>query len=161
GTFQSAGIVSIRTNLFVGQPDGCLDGAVGVATLNGGILFVTNAAHDATLDVRNGTFTLNPGAILIVDKLVLTNACGHFINNGGILNCSNITMDQNLDTDGDGHSNHDETLAGTDPFNPASAFRLSGVTLTNGNVRLDWTTVGGHSYVVQTTSSLDNQFHDI
>ena len=55
------------------------------------------------------------------------------------------------DPDGDGMNNLQEYLAGTDPQNAASKFQIVSVVKTNGNdIRLDWTVVGGHSYVVQT-----------
>jgi hypothetical protein len=53
------------------------------------------------------------------------------------------------DADSDGVSNLQEFLAGTNPTNSASAFRFLGATKTNNDIRLDWTTVGGHNYVLQ------------
>jgi hypothetical protein len=42
-------------------------------------------------------------------------------------------------------------------------FEITGVVQTNGNdIRVDWTTVGGHSYVVQTNSNLGSgTFQDL
>jgi hypothetical protein len=87
GTYtQLAGSMVVWSNLIVGDdcPAGT-NGAIGTVALSGGALYVTNAAHTAVLDLRNGTFTLGPGAILVADNLVLTNTCGYFVNNGGIL----------------------------------------------------------------------------
>lgn len=42
-----------------------------------GLVAVTNATHDAYLNVIKGSVT-QTGGILIVDKLILTNANGHF-----------------------------------------------------------------------------------
>ena len=114
----------------------------------------------------NGTFTLGPGATLVVDNLILNNACGHFVKQpGGILITNNAPqLNPNLDADGDGQSNGAEALAGTDPLNPSSfAFQITSVVKTNGNsIRVDWTTVGGHSYVVQTNGNLGSgTFHDL
>jgi len=40
--------------------------------------------------------------------------------------------------------------AGSDPLDPNSVFQtLSGVVTNGQDVRVDWTTEGGHSYVVQ------------
>ena len=153
GTFtQNGGIVNVFTNLIVGD---CSSGALGVPTMNGGTMYVTNAAHTAVLDVRNGTFTLNAGATLVVDTLVVTNACGQFIKNGGTLIQNNPPiLTGSLDADGDGQSNAAEAAAGTDPFDAASSFKVISIARTNGtSMRLDWTTVGGHSYAVQTNSS--------
>jgi hypothetical protein len=97
--------------------------------------------------------------------LILTNACGHFIKQpGGILITNNAPqLSPNYDADGDGQSNAAEALAGTDPLNPSSAFQMTSVAKTNGNsIRVDWTTVGGHSYVVQANNKLGTgAFHDL
>jgi hypothetical protein len=167
GTFtQAAGssVVVITDQMILGNGD-CVSGAQGDVSLSGGALYVTNATHTANLDVRNGTFTLGPGAMLVVDNLILTSACGHFIKQpGGILITNNAPqLSPNLDADGDGQSNAAEALAGTDPLSPASAFQMTSVVTTNGNsIRVDWTTVGGHSYVVQTNGDVGSgTFHDL
>jgi hypothetical protein len=64
----------------------------------------------------------------------------------------NSAADAALDADADGASNLNEFLAGTNPTNSASVFRLTGVQPESGGVRLGWTTAGGHSYVVQTNA---------
>ena len=57
--------------------------------------------------------------------------------------------DPNGDPDKDGASNLAEFLAGTDPQQASSAFRILSVVRTNQNLQITWTAVGGHSYVVQ------------
>ena len=167
GTFTqaaSSSVVVITDQMILGNGD-CANGARGNVTLSGGTLYVTNETHTANLDVRNGTFTLGAGAILVVDNLILTNACGHFIKQpGGILITNNAPqLSPNYDADGDGQSNAAEALAGTDPLNPSSAFQMTSVMKTNGNsIRVDWTTVGGRSYVVQANDKLGTgTFHDL
>jgi hypothetical protein len=164
GTYtQTNGTMMIYTNLIVGDCD-CSGGAVGEVTLIGGTLYVTNAAHTAILDVLNGTVVLNAGATLVVDNLIITNACGHFIKAGGILNLYNPPLlDPNLDTDGDGESNAAEAAAGTDPLDPTSVFQITSVTVTNGHdISVNWTTEGDHSYVVQTNGNLSSgSFNDL
>ncbi|MBI5387491.1 MAG: hypothetical protein HZA90_22760 [Verrucomicrobia bacterium] len=68
--------------------------------------------------------------------------------------------DATLDFDGDGASNADEFRAGTNPNNPASVFRIVAVEREADDLRLTWTTVGGKSYVVQTSGSFTNNFAD-
>jgi hypothetical protein len=115
GTYtQSGGTMTVTTNLIVGD---CASNAVGVATLSGSaILYVTNDSHTAALIVRDGTFTMN-GGTLVVDTLVVTNPCAHFVHNGGTLIYSQLILDPNLDADGDGVSNGLEQSLGMDPLN--------------------------------------------
>lgn len=167
GTFTqaaSSSVVVITDQMILGNGD-CVDGAQGNVTLSGGTLYVTNATRTAKLEVRNGTFTLGAGAMLVVDNLILNSACGHFVKQpGGILITNNAPqLRPDLDADGDGQSNAAEALAGTDPLNPWSTFQMTGVVKAEGNrIRVDWTTVGGHSYVVQTNGNLGTgTFHDL
>ena len=167
GTFTqaaSSSVVVITDQMILGNGD-CVGGGQGNVTLSGGTLYVTNATHSARLDVRNGTFTLGAGAMLVVDNLILNDACGHFKKQpGGILITNQSPqLSPDCDADGDGQSNAAEALAGTDPLNPASVFQMTGVVKTNGNsIRVDWTTVGGHSYVVQTNDNWGTgAFHDM
>ncbi len=167
GTFTqaaSSSVVAITDQMVLGNGD-CVAGALGDVILSGGTLYVTNATHTATLDVRNGTFILGAGAMLVVDNLILNSACGHFIKQpGGILITNHVPqLRPDFDADGDGQSNAAEALAGTDPLNPLSTFQTTGVVKTNGNsIRVEWTTVGGHSYVVQTNGNFGSgTFHDL
>jgi hypothetical protein len=167
GTFtqaSSSSVVVITDQIILGTDD-CVNGAQGDVLLSAGTLYVTNATHTANLDVRNGLFTLGPGAMLVVDNLILNSPCGHFIKQpGGILIMNNPPqLNPNYDADGDGQSNGAELLAGTDPLDPSSVFEITSVLQTNGNnIRVDWTTVGGHSYVVQTNGNLGSgTFQDL
>lgn len=63
--------------------------------------------------------------------------------------------------DGDPASNRLEFLAGTNPTNSASYFRLTSTQIQSNGVRLSWTTVGGKKYVVQTNASLGGGFADV
>lgn len=56
--------------------------------------------------------------------------------------------DRAADADGDGQTNHQEYLAGTDPRNPRSLLRLDAV-LEGGQVRLRWEAKAGRGYVVE------------
>jgi PKD repeat protein len=53
------------------------------------------------------------------------------------------------DPDGDGQNNLAEFLAGTDPTNSASAFRITGVTQEGDDVRITWTMADGRTNAVQ------------
>jgi hypothetical protein len=151
GTYnQTNGTMYISSGLTVGTAD-CVSGALGEVNLYGGTLYITNATHTAVLDVLNGTVVVNAGATLVVDNLIITNACGHFMKEGGTVIQNNPpVLDPNLDADGNGQSNAYKEAAGLDPLDPASVFEITSVTMTNGkDVNVVWTTEGGHSYVVQ------------
>lgn len=60
------------------------------------------------------------------------------------------------DFDNDGASNQAEQSAGTNPTNAASVFRMLSGVRDGSNLVLSWTTVGGHSYVVQSLTNSNN-----
>ncbi|HTS18717.1 MAG TPA: choice-of-anchor Q domain-containing protein [Verrucomicrobiae bacterium] len=57
------------------------------------------------------------------------------------------------DADGTGQNNLFKFLAGLDPTNPASIFGITSVARQSNDVLVTWTSVGGQSYVLQTTRS--------
>jgi T5SS/PEP-CTERM-associated repeat protein len=182
----SGGTVSVWSSLLVSD---CATTASGQLTVvSGGSLFVTNASHTAFLDVRHGTVIVGSGGILRVDKLVMTNACGVLLRSGGTLAYSNLVIDPNLsavsdgipngwkqqfgldpfdttlaaaDRDGDGMSNLQEYLAGTDPTNSASAFRITEIAPESNDLRVSWATAGGRTNVLQARSSSLGVFYNI
>jgi hypothetical protein len=56
------------------------------------------------------------------------------------------------DSDGDGMSDYNETLAGTDPFDANSGLRIT--ELANGNQLVVWDSVAGRNYQVLATTNL-------
>jgi hypothetical protein len=143
--------------------------------LDSGTIIVTNAAHTAVLEARNGTLILN-GGTLQVDTLVMTNACGLFIRNGGTLTIGTLVLDPNLsavgdgipngwkqqygldplnpdlaneDLDGTGFTVLQDYLAGIDPTNGSSAFRITAITPVGADVRVYFMSVGGKYYSLQ------------
>ena len=59
--------------------------------------------------------------------------------------------DANLDPDGDGFTNLQEFLAGTDPTNSASAFRIIAITQDGTTNRVTWMTGIGKTNALQRT----------
>ena len=153
--------------------------------LTDGQIIVTNRTHDAVLEVYGGGL-LFAGGTLWADTIVVTNEDAQFMYIGGTLMYRNLILtptfdadsdgipngweqahgldplnpdDAEADNDGDGMSNWQEYMAGTDPNIAASRLAIS-VTVTNGHVRVSWSAVGGKSYVVQTNSVLGASFAD-
>jgi hypothetical protein len=56
------------------------------------------------------------------------------------------------DPDGDGMSNTNEFLAGTNPTNSLSGLRIISVVQQSNDVVITWTTAGGHTNAVQATA---------
>jgi hypothetical protein len=71
------------------------------------------------------------------------------------------SADATLDFDNDGASNANEFLAGTQPNNAASLFRIVSFEREANDIRLTWTTVGGKGYGVQTSGNLNGTFTDV
>ena len=84
----------------------------GIVNMSSGLLFVTNAAGNATLDIRTGTLNFS-GGFLQVNKIILTNLCAHFARTGGTLIYTSIVLNPNDDSDGDGFTNQQEATAGS------------------------------------------------
>lgn len=168
------GTVTISSSLVVGD---CATTASGqVTVVSGGSLFITNASHTAFLDVRHGTLIVGNGGMLQVDKLVMTNACGLLVRNGGTLIVSNLVLDPNLSALGDGIPNGwkqqyglnpldpnlanedlngngftilQDYLAGTDPTNSSSAFRITAIAPVGTDIRIYFTSVSSNYYSLQ------------
>jgi hypothetical protein len=63
---------------------------------------------------------------------------GYFNHPTGQSNDNSLASD---DADGSGFSNLEDYLAGTDPLNPSTAFRITNITITNNtDVQVTWTT---------------------
>jgi hypothetical protein len=66
---------------------------------------------------------------------------------------SNLLSAANLDPDGDGASNWQEYVAGTNPMDPASVLQLTPLA-PSPNFNLQWPSVPGKTYRVQSSASL-------
>jgi glycosidase len=58
------------------------------------------------------------------------------------------------DDDGDGQTNADELIAGTDPLNPSSRFQINTILTTPTGTTLTWTAVPGRTYTVEAREDL-------
>ena len=77
----------------------------------------------------------------------------------GCFDCPPAAPD--ADPDGDGFTNYQEFLAGTDPTNPGSVFRFTAMEWSGQDLRLWWDAVGGKSYIVEATSSLGGSYTNL
>ena len=181
--YVDGGSVFVSTYMCVGYDPVYANNLV---EMTDGQMIVTNQTHDAVLEVYGGGL-LFAGGTLWADTIIVTNRDAQFMYIGGTLIYRNLILtpefdadsdgipngweqahgldplnpdDAAADNDDDGMSNLQEYLAGTDPNNAASRFAITSLALTNGHVRVNWSAVGGHSYVVQTNSAICGTFAD-
>lgn len=121
------GSMTLYSKLVIGN---CGTGGVGVVDVAGGSLYVTNAAHNAVIDVRNGQLILTGGASQ-VDKLVLTNSCSSFLHTGGTLVVGNVVLDPN-------------------------AFRIVSVTPQGNDILITWLMAPGQTNTLQASTGDSN-----
>jgi hypothetical protein len=65
------------------------------------------------------------------------------------------------DADGTGQNNLFKYIAGLDPTDRASVFRILSVTSEGNDLRLNWQTAGGHTNAVQATLNPGDSYFDI
>jgi T5SS/PEP-CTERM-associated repeat protein len=179
-----AGGSVFATNLVIGAASSVCDN---ILHLESGSVIVTNAAASAVLEVRRGKLILN-GGTLRVDQFVMTNACAQFVRTGGALIYGTAILDPDMsavgdgnpngwkqqygfdpfdpglastDSDGDGFTNLQEFLAGTDPTNDASVFLVSSVTREGDDIRAAWQTGIGKTNALQRANSIAGSYADI
>jgi type VI protein secretion system component Hcp len=66
--------------------------------------------------------------------------------------------DANDDLDHDGLTNYQEFLAGTNPNNANSVFRVSRINLASGQVRITWNSVAGKTYTISAASQVNGPY---
>jgi hypothetical protein len=135
----NGGSVTVSEGITLGDCNN--DVTDGYASVDGGQLIVTNAAHTGFIDVRDGQLVLSNG-VLQVDKLVMTNTCSQFIHTGGTLIVGSVILDPN-------------------------AFRITSVAREGNNLRITWLMAPGQTNALQAiaggtlSSYTTNGFADI
>ncbi len=84
------------------------------------------------------------------------------VNNAGVEgalsadSAATPVLDPNADSDGDGQTNAAEDAAGTNPLDPTSTLRVTGVVrnAAANTVQVTWSSVAGKQYVVEATGDL-------
>jgi hypothetical protein len=135
---------------FVNLPGQAADTLGAAATVAGDSYRVVITPNDGQ---TNGTpFTT-------ASVLVPADADGNDINDDWeVQYFGHIGVDPNADPDGDGFSNLQEFLAGTDPVDANSALRITGISAEGDDVRITWSAVGGKSYAVQVNAPSEENF---
>lgn len=124
----------------------------------GALTFTSAVTNNATLRAVNGS-TLEFYAPVInnsVIDIITGTAIYHstFINNG-------VVLDANGDADGDGMSNLQESLAGTDPLNSDSIFRVLSIIPTGIDLCVTWQTVGGKTNSLEATGHIGTGYTNV
>jgi len=114
------------------------------------------------------TYTYTNAGVYTVTQVAYSGSCGTSTNTQsnlikvltaweawqqqyfGCIGCPQAAGD--VDYDGDGVSNTNEFLAGTDPTSSASAFRITSITPQGKDLRITWTTGSGKTNALQVTS---------
>jgi hypothetical protein len=74
----------------------------------------------------------------------------------GCTNCPKAAA--NADPDGVGQNNLAQFLAGTNPTNPATSFRILQIVPSGEDILLTWTAVGGKQYVIERATPVDGSY---
>mgnify|MGYP001404396530 CR=1 FL=1 len=176
GHMDAKGGATSSDGLIVGD---CLSVSPATFFMNGGDVYITNAAQTAVMDVRNGLVLLLAGTMK-VDTLIITNSCALFVWTGGNLSYKNLVLDPELDADGDGMPNGWEIAHGLNPlishgidganadpdgdgFTNIEEFRrgshpligeahITGFALEGNNARVYWQALGGRTTMLQSVS---------
>lgn len=105
---------------------------------------------------------MNPGAPA---RALDTGYLGQSLTGSGFdavkLEGAKVQLEADQDLDGDGLTNLEEFLMGTDPRDLRSALRPQVQGLGNGKVRFSWPTVVGRSYRLQSALALGQVFQDL
>ena len=125
--------------------------ATSTNTTPGSYVLTVAGTSSATAHTFMVTLTINDPATVIPDWWTQQ----YF----GCTDCAEA--DGAADPDGDGMNNLAEFLAGTDPTNSASAFRVIAVMPRGSDVLVIWRAGGGRTNMVQAASNLSDSYADV
>jgi pectate lyase len=126
-----------------------------------GDTFTTNTADGASFThaYAAGTYTVtltasnSAGASTLVSNNLITSFTPFQAWQQQFFGCTGCQEAQaDADPDGDGMTNTNEFLAGTNPTNGLSALRIVSAVQQGDNVQITWTTAGGRTNAVQATA---------
>lgn len=123
-----------------------------------GINVMAVEVHQRALDSSDLSFAARLEGTLTVDPALLDGDADGLLDGWEIVHFDSTEAGlPGADSDGDGALNLDEAIAGTNPTNAASIFRIEQVT----SAGLFWTAVSGRNYSVERTSDLRLPFTQI
>lgn len=91
GTLNLLGGTFISANMMIGTVAAPIQAQTNQVLVGGGTHYVTNTTRSAYLNVINGMLTVT-GGVLSVDALIMTNAIGSAVVNGGSINLYKSTV---------------------------------------------------------------------
>jgi glycosidase len=114
------------------------------------ISFSTGNTNVASL-IANALYFNSPGVAIITASQI-----GNDNYETATSVARTYTVIGNGDDDGDGQTNADELIAGTDPLNPNSRFAIETILATPTGTTLTWTRVVGRTYTVEARDDLSS-----
>jgi len=135
---SNGGESRIDQSLIIGT-DNCT--STGIVSVTSGSLSVTNTTASGVLEVKSGK-VLHSGGTIIIDHLVMTNACGVFNQTGGTLTIGTMDLSGGLDADADGLPNDWEQMFNLNPLSDVSSDGANGDPDADGVTNIDEFTGG-------------------
>lgn len=120
------------------------------------VSWAAGSSHEVRVAYRTGAGKTSPKSDAATVK-----TWGADLNNDGLpddwqqMNFGKLRPGAKEDTDGDGASNYDEFLAGTDPTDPGSVLRTQ-ISERERGLYIEWNTIPGNYYQLQVTSDFSD-----
>lgn len=148
GAFSASGTTTINLTALAGfAGSGTYPLITGASGISAGsfALGATPSGYVCTLSASGGTLSLT---------VMTPQESWRLTNFGTTANSGNAA--DSADPDGDGMTNAQEYIAGTDPKNAGSALRVSGIAFSANDVVVSFPTVAGKTYRLEYSGTLQN-----
>ncbi len=167
GTYvMNGGYHSFSNGLLV-APNALLTGCGTVSGLvtNQGTIAITCPVTFSNAVINEAKMTISNGATVdfygtVINNGIIDAVYGN-VNFYSTFNNNGIFLDATGDADGDGLGNLKEVIAGTNPTNNASTFRILSVAPRNSDMLIAWQAGAGRTNVVQAVSDPGGSYSNI